>query len=119
MADKTAAAVSKSIRDIIDAVQPRVESMTPSQASDYVVRLATLLYDMADVVGESKSQYYQKWHMFRKLSATAKDSEIEAKATPEYATAETLERRFDALVEIIQALKKKIVILEAQTKMKY
>lgn len=107
------------IDTVIEQIRFNLDHLTPRQVSDYTVKLSGWYYRLSTLSADATREFYRTWDELRCTAESKASAEITAKASNEYHLKIAIELKFEALKEMIMALKKRLDMLENETKGKY
>jgi hypothetical protein len=95
---------------IISNVKRNLKTLNPRDCADYAAQLSVYLSTLSDVCADTEVEYYNKIESIRisGLAKTETEAERIAKQSNEYRSKIRYDRKFEAVREIIQALKKRL-----------
>lgn len=102
--------------DILADIQANLEVLNGDTISKYAVYLGAHLATAGEDLAGAERSYYQKWNSIRLHVKTNAQADNETRASDEYYNRRVLELRRDGLVEVIQALKKRLKYFEDELK---
>lgn len=99
-------------QEIFADIDTRLDQLTPREISDYTVMLASHLSTMATDMAKTEREYYRLWNA-NLLQAEGVKSKADnaSKASLQYQRMVEVKTQFEATVEMIHALKKRLNVL--------
>lgn len=104
---------------IVDDIEKNFKILTPHQLSNYCIQLSVWLVNIGDDLAEAEIKYNSVWAIERLAYDTDKQAEIKSKTTNEYFKKRKLELKLKALKELINAVKKRLMVLSDEGKNQY
>lgn len=101
---------------ILKDIREHLETLNGDIVSKYAVYLGAHLATESEDLPKAERAYYQKWLALRIHVKTNGEADNEAKATQEYYDMRVVSLRREGLVEVIQALKKRLKYFEDEKK---
>ena len=109
----------KTRQEIVESVKNNLEILTPRDLSDYSVMLSAYLCSMSEDIAKATKLFYIYWEKVIPTSNSVREAEVKAKATEYYKVKKELEQLFEATVELIHAIKKRLPMYENESKNLY
>ncbi len=106
-------------KEIIEDIKLNLGELTPRQISDYSVRLAIHYGNIGQQLADADMDYAKTFEKIRFGTDTDKQAEMKSKSTEEYHNKCRLEFATKGLKEIIQALKKRLSVIENEIRNRY
>ncbi|KKN08030.1 hypothetical protein LCGC14_1060960 [marine sediment metagenome] len=118
MQDKDRHKKGDDIDNILAFVQSKMRVLSPEQVSRYAADLAIHMATMSEEMANAGNEYYLKWEALRLVYADKTDGFVEkkSKATKQYYDKKRIEARFEAVKQVVQALKKRATILSEESR---
>ena len=105
--------------EIIKRCREKLEILTPDDISRYSVMLSGYLSEMSEKVAKATREYYQEWCRYKDICDTNGETENRSKATEQYYNKKLLTLQCEATIEMIQALKRRTLMLSDESKGQY
>lgn len=104
--------MEKDAKIIIDTIASEIGTLTPHQVTEFACTLSICYGRMGQELATAEMEYAKKWLEFKKLDMTNVEADMKTKATEEYHNKKRLEYAVKGIKETIQALKKRLGVLE-------
>lgn len=111
--------IIQSVDSIFNNVQKNLDFLTPRELSQALVELSVYLGNMGDMLSDVDQKYSKIWLQMREKTKSDRHAEIAARTTQTYKTKKTLKLKIEATKELINSLKKRIEVLNNESKNQY
>jgi hypothetical protein len=98
---------------IINDVGAKLTSIQPEKLSEYIVKLSVYLSNLADQIGDAQEEYARTWLNYRSTHSL-QEAAMWTDQCGVGGKKKRLEKRFEAVVELIQSLKKRVMVLKKE-----
>jgi len=95
------------------------DNTSPREISDYLYKMSASIYPLGQKMIEADKAYSQQWLNLRSELATDAQAEKKGKTLPEYAVRQSLEYLMKTLIQCIQSLKKRLLIMSEEKNNQY
>jgi hypothetical protein len=106
--------LEKEIDGIIEDVGTRLTAILPHELTIDIVKLSAYLSNLADRIGDVQEEYARTWLQYRATN-TLQEATMWTDQCGVGNKKKRLEKRFEAVVELIQSLKKRAMILNKES----